>query len=135
MSDLISKQVVLKEIERLMGVYFDRKVVLSKVWDAVDALPYAQETHEERTETHSCDYIDRQDAIDALGEEPLLWEAEDDYTLGQLTEWRRYKKALEALPSAQQKTLKYSGDSICLYCMTGDCVGCIYEPMEGVVNG
>ena len=42
---------------------------------------------------------------------------------------------VKALPSAQQKTLKYSGDSICLYCMTRDCVGCIYEPMEEVVNG
>ena len=40
-------------------------------------------------------------------------------------------EALTALSSAQQKTLKYSGDSICLYCMTRDCVGCIYEPMEG----
>lgn len=52
------------------------------------------------------DTIYRQDALDALGEEPLLWEAEDEYTLGQLTEWRRYKKALEALPSAQPETAK-----------------------------
>ena len=66
MDDLISKQAALKEIERLMGVYFDRKVVLSKVWDAVDALPSAQETHEERTETHACDYIDRQAVRNAL---------------------------------------------------------------------
>lgn len=45
------------------------------------------------------------------------------------------KKNVIAMPSTQQKTLKYSGDSICLYCMTDDCVGCIYEPMEGVANG
>lgn len=31
-----------------------------------DALPSAQETHEERTETHACDPIDRQSAIEAL---------------------------------------------------------------------
>ena len=31
-----------------------------------DALPSAQETHEERTETHACDLIDRQAAIDLV---------------------------------------------------------------------
>lgn len=35
------------------------------------------------------------------------------------------------LPSAQQKTLKYSGVSICVYCETCDCGGCVYEPIEG----
>lgn len=42
---------------------------------------------------------------------------------------------VHVFPSAQQKPLKYSGDSICVYCKTADCDGCIYEPMEGVMNG
>ena len=41
---------------------------------------------------------------------------------------------LKKYASAQQKPLKYSGYSICVYCMTGDCAGCVYEPMEGVMN-
>ena len=41
-------------------------------------------------------------------------------------------ETLMGLPSAQQKPLKYTGDSICLYCQTTNCDGCMYEPMEGV---
>lgn len=36
------------------------------------------------------------------------------------------------LPSAQQKPLKYTGESICLYCQTVNCDGCMYEPMKEV---
>lgn len=41
---------------------------------------------------------------------------------------------IEKLPSAQQKKLKYSGESICVHCQTKDCDGCLLEPMEGVMN-
>ena len=41
-------------------------------------------------------------------------------------------ETLMGLPSAQQKSLKYTGDSICLYCQTINCDGCMYEPIEGV---
>ena len=37
-----------------------------------DALPSAQETHEERTETHACDCISRQAAIDAVCNDPSI---------------------------------------------------------------
>ena len=40
--------------------------------------------------------------------------------------------AIAHLPSAQQKPLKYTGDSICLYCKTVNCDGCMYEPVMGV---
>ena len=34
-------------------------------WAGAEAVPFVQpETHEERTETHACDYISRQAAID-----------------------------------------------------------------------
>ncbi len=45
------------------------------------------------------------------------------------------RRALERLPPAQQKKLKYSGESICIHCQTKVCDGCLLEPMEGVMNG
>lgn len=42
------------------------------------------------------------------------------------------KLRAEKMPSAEQKVLKYTGESICLYCQTVNCDGCMYEPMEGV---
>lgn len=36
---------------------------------------------------------------------------------------------IKGLPSAQQKPLKYTGESICEYCRTTNCKGCMYEPM------
>ena len=47
------------------------------------------------------DTIYRQDAIDALGEEPEVWEYDDEYGMGQRSEWCYIKKTLEKLPSAQ----------------------------------
>ena len=44
------------------------------------------------------------------------------------------KQMVMELPSAQQKKLKYSGESICVHCQTKDCDGCLFEPMEGVMN-
>ena len=80
------------------------------------------------------DLISRQAAIDAM----LRLQAEDDEDYGchipEGFDGERAKEALEQLPSAQQKPLKYSGESICVYCMTGDCAGCEYEPMEGVMD-
>lgn len=79
------------------------------------------------------DTIYRQDAIDAL--KKAYWDKDlqsaknDPCVVDAMTDWAI--RQIKELTSAQQKTLKYSGDSICLYCMTGDCVGCIYEPTEG----
>lgn len=41
---------------------------------------------------------------------------------------------LEEVPSAQRKVLKYTGESICLNCRTRYCDGCLFEPMEGVIE-
>ena len=43
----------------------------------------------------------RSDAIDALGEEPEVWEDDDEYGMGQRSEWCHFKKIIEKLPSAQ----------------------------------
>lgn len=50
------------------------------------------------------DLIDRQKAIDALGEEPevWIWSANDEYALGLNNQWNSDVDALKALPSAQR---------------------------------
>lgn len=48
------------------------------------------------------DLISRQDAIDALGEEPLVWyDGEDE--IAERNQWRRDKAAIESLPSAEPR--------------------------------
>ena len=47
------------------------------------------------------DLISRQAAIDVLGEEPEVWDDDDEYGMGQRSEWCYIKKTIEKLPSAQ----------------------------------
>ena len=49
------------------------------------------------------DLISRQNAIDALGEEPPVWYDGDD-EIAERNQWRRDKAAIESLPSAEPKT-------------------------------
>lgn len=49
------------------------------------------------------DLISRQDAIDALGEEPEVWIDDDEYAKGMNAQWKYDRKAIEALPSAERK--------------------------------
>ena len=51
------------------------------------------------------DLIDRQAAIDALDEEPMVWNDNDEYTLGERAEWRRNVDALKNVPSAQPEII------------------------------
>ena len=79
----------------------------------------------ERTETHACDLISRQAAIDALCDNCNNVQAVcAHYPCKQYI-------AVEKLLSSQHKPLKYTGESICLYCQTINCDGCMYEPMKG----
>ena len=48
------------------------------------------------------DTISRQAAIDALGERPVVWSDNDDYTLGARNQYDMDRLALETVPSAQQ---------------------------------
>lgn len=47
------------------------------------------------------DIVYRQDAIDALGERPIVWTDDDEYTLGERNQYDIDRLAIEALPSAQ----------------------------------
>lgn len=47
------------------------------------------------------DPIDRQAAIDALGEEPEVWSGKDEYEQGLNNQWHYDVTALKAVPSAQ----------------------------------
>ena len=42
MSDLISRKAAIEVIEKMMEVYWDRKVVLARVWEQIKDLPSAQ---------------------------------------------------------------------------------------------
>lgn len=54
------------------------------------------------------DYIDRQAAIEALGERPVVWdEWTDEYTLGQRKQYDYDKLAIEALPSVEVEPVKH----------------------------
>jgi len=47
------------------------------------------------------DLISRQAAIDALGERPVVWSDNDDYTLGERNQYDMDRLAIETVPSAQ----------------------------------
>ena len=49
------------------------------------------------------DLIDKQEAIDALGEEPEVWMEDDEYAKGLNNQWHYDVNALKALPSAQSE--------------------------------
>lgn len=52
------------------------------------------------------DPIDRQAAIDALGEEPEVWSGKDEYERGLNNQWHYDVTALKAVPSAQTDEMK-----------------------------
>lgn len=82
------------------------------------------------------DPVERADVIDALG-----WGNEWDvmgYTfidkddaIRQIKTVKSAEQVIMVMPSPQ-KPLKYTGESICVYCQTVNCDGCMYEPMKEV---
>ena len=52
------------------------------------------------------DLIDRQAAIDALGEKPLVWDDLSDFDLGLAAQWSYDVDAIKALPSAQTEIIR-----------------------------
>lgn len=52
------------------------------------------------------DTISRRAAIEALGEEPLVWHEDDAGEVAERNQWRRDVAAIKALPSAQSETSK-----------------------------
>ena len=65
---------------------------------------------EARTQMSSADLINRQDAIDALGEEPEVWTDDDEYAKGMNVQWQSDKMAIEALPSAVEEEFEWCHD-------------------------
>jgi len=53
------------------------------------------------------DLISRQAAIDALGERPVIWSDNDDYTLGERNQYDMDRLAIETVPSAQPTLYGY----------------------------
>lgn len=47
------------------------------------------------------DLISRKDAIDALGERPVVWSDNDDYTLGERNQYDMDRHAIGTVPSAE----------------------------------
>ena len=53
------------------------------------------------TDTNVGGMISRQAALDALGERPVVWSDNDDYTLGERNQYDMDRLAIETVPSAQ----------------------------------
>lgn len=52
------------------------------------------------------DLIERQAAIDALGEEPALWSDNNEFELGQVAQWIEDVSAIKNLPSTQPEIIR-----------------------------
>ena len=70
-NDCISRKMAIDEVKRLHDVAWanwkETRISANTMIDALKDLPSAQpETHDKRTETHACDLINRQQAIDAI---------------------------------------------------------------------
>ena len=84
-----------------------------------------------RKERRMSDLISRHAAIDALGEEPMVWTSDDEYELGLREMWRLCKTMLEGLPSAEKKgKWKQAWDDL-RCCFVYECSAC-GQPRSGV---
>ena len=52
------------------------------------------------------DLISRQAAIDALGERPMVWTDDDQYTLGERNQYDRDRLTIKTLPAVQPEREK-----------------------------
>ena len=110
-------------------VAWSAEAVYSDVMEgALLELPSAQpETHEERTETHACDCISRQAAIDALDKHLQTTDVLVSYPgiISALTEW------LNEVPSAQPQTEWNNHTVACLLAeLFGDACACNYNGID-----
>lgn len=68
------------------------------------------------------DLISRQDAIDALGEEPLVWDENDDYDVATRNQWRYDVECIKEVPSIERKGSWVGIDGE--FCETFECDRC-----------
>ena len=104
MSDLISRKAAIDALrtcydtEAITYTNGNEYISYDQALDLIDEIPSAQpETHEKRTETHACDYISRQAAIDIAKD--LLIQMEEYHQYNQAV--NNYCAELVKLPSAQ----------------------------------
>ena len=78
------------------------------------------------------DLISRQAAIDALGERPMVWTSDDDYSLGERNQYDIDRLAIETVPSADVVEVVRCSDCKHSYetfagwiCSHGVCVDCV----------
>lgn len=73
------------------------------------------------------DIISRQAAIDALGEEPLVWNEDDAGEVAERNQWKQDVAVIKALPSAKRHgkwVLKYGDGHIEMSITGGECSLC-----------
>lgn len=82
----------------------------------------------------SDDLIERQAAIDALGEEPEVWTGKDEYAQGLNNQWHYDVNSLKALPSAQpeKRTEKRTETHACDLIDREAAVDAIYHHLPSV---
>lgn len=76
----------------------------------LDELPSAQpeiikRTAETEQNIPNGELISRKAAIEALGEEPIVWDDDADYELGQRSQWKADKLAIESVPPEREAKL------------------------------
>ena len=121
MSDLIERQAAYTTLTEYY--HHTTEIQHKALREALERVPSA-ETHEKRTETHTCDYISRQDAIDAIlavtGNSSVreLYEHVQEHGLSDM--WSGGVNAaidiIIALPSAQPKHDISKANFLCPIC-------------------
>lgn len=105
MDDLIS---ILSEIRSQYNCFDPKEEPYYRALSEAIGLISAQKTQlseEDATKGTTFDCISRQAAIEALGEEPLVWDDDSDYELGQRSQWKVDKLAIESVPPEREAKL------------------------------
>ena len=110
--DTISRAATLSSLNGLTEIYLNNlppTIYKEDAIKAVKALPSATDTNVATTDT-----ISRMATLDALGERPVVWSDNDDYTLGERNQYDMDRLAIETVPSAQPTVSKTEivGDTI-----------------------
>ena len=105
MSDFVSRADVIDAINVSWGLFDARK--------RVEAIPSADYSKPLQTTLNGGDLISRADAIDALGDEPEVWN-DTDAEWAERDSWVLHKVAIESLPSAEAVEVVRCKD--CIHC-------------------
>ena len=113
MSDLISRKAAIDALrtcydtEAITYTNGNEYISYDQALDLIDEIPSAQpETHEKRTETHACDCISRQAAIDAFCSHCYVSRPETCSTIQNGDKWCEEVYAIINLPSAQPEIIR-----------------------------